>query len=489
MSARTRKPSGSRKPRRGRWLWGCVLLLVLVAAGTAAAAGMWALRQADKPYKGFAGEEQIVVVEPGTPASRILEQLEEAGVIADARLALGWMRLKMADASLQAGEYRFTGEATLREVLEKLARGDVMEHSVTVVEGLDMEETAAALAAAGLGEEEAFLVAMRDPSPIADLDPEADTLEGYLFPSTYNFTRNTTEREVVETMVRTFRERWETEILPLLEATEPPLPTEAGAETPAAAGVDAPTQGEPDDAEPVADGGQQATNAPSEVDGGEDEEGAAAGAGADRQARDTAPGAGQTGRQAPATGQDADADEAASTNAEEEDGEPRRRWTVREVVALASLVEKEARMPDERALIASVYANRLDLGMGLYADPTVIYALKLAGRWDGNIRREDLRIDSPYNTYRYRGLPPGPIASPGLASLKAAANPAETPYLYFVSRNDGTHVFARTLAEHNRNVERWQRRYWQERRAEERREAASGTEGEPDSAPAPDPGN
>ena len=109
--------------------------------------------------------------------------------------------------------------------------------------------------------------------------------------------------------------------------------------------------------------------------------------------------------------------------------------------------------------------------MALGADPTVIFALKRNGTWDGNIRRRDLRVDSPYNTYRYPGLPPGPIASPGLASLKAAAGPADIPYLYFVSRNDGSHVFARTLAEHNRNVERWQRQYWRERWARERAEA------------------
>jgi len=136
----------------------------------------------------------------------------------------------------------------------------------------------------------------------------------------------------------------------------------------------------------------------------------------------------------------------------------------REVVILASLVEKEARADEERPLVAAVYANRLRRGMGLYADPTIIYGLKLAGEWDGNIRRRDLEADSPWNTYRRAGLPPGPICSPGEASLAAAAAPADVDYLYFVSRNDGTHVFSGTLAEHNRNVDRWQRRYFRERR-------------------------
>ena len=110
--------------------------------------------------------------------------------------------------------------------------------------------------------------------------------------------------------------------------------------------------------------------------------------------------------------------------------------------------------------------------MGLDADPTVIFALRRLGRWDGSIHHDDLRVDSPYNTYRYAGLPPGPICSSGLPSLQAAARPAEVPYLYFVSRNDGTHVFASTLEEQNRNVEIWQRRYWRERRQQERRDRA-----------------
>ncbi len=129
-------------------------------------------------------------------------------------------------------------------------------------------------------------------------------------------------------------------------------------------------------------------------------------------------------------------------------------FDLRRLVTLASIVEKEARLDSERPLIAAVYANRLERGIGLYADPTVIYALKNLGRWDGNIRRADLELDHPYNTYRHAGLPPGPIGSPGLASMLAAARPADAPYLYFVSRNDGSHVFATTLAEHNRNVER-----------------------------------
>ncbi len=138
---------------------------------------------------------------------------------------------------------------------------------------------------------------------------------------------------------------------------------------------------------------------------------------------------------------------------------------LRELVILASLVEKEAKLDAERPLIAAVYANRLRLGIGLYADPTIIHALKLLGRWNGNLTKSDLRMESPWNTYRVAGLPPGPICSPGLASLQAAARPADVSYIYFVSRNDGSHVFADSLAEHNRNVERWQKRPWRARAA------------------------
>ena len=131
---------------------------------------------------------------------------------------------------------------------------------------------------------------------------------------------------------------------------------------------------------------------------------------------------------------------------------------VREVVTLASIVELETARPEERARIAAVFQNRLAKRMPFQTDPTVIYALKQKGTWDGNIRKRDLSLDSPFNTYRFAGLPPGPIASPGRESLRAVLAP--TPGiedLYFVSRNDGSHQFSRTLAEHNRAVDQYQK--------------------------------
>jgi UPF0755 protein len=148
--------------------------------------------------------------------------------------------------------------------------------------------------------------------------------------------------------------------------------------------------------------------------------------------------------------------------------------SVRQFVTLASIVEKETGAASERPLVAAVYSNRLKIGMGLQCDPTVIYALQRAGRYDGNIHKDDLQIDSPYNTYRYPGLPPGPIAAPGKRSLEAAAHPADVDYLYFVSRNDGSHAFARTLEEHNRNVQKFQVEYFRQKRAAEQRQNTDG---------------
>jgi UPF0755 protein len=133
-------------------------------------------------------------------------------------------------------------------------------------------------------------------------------------------------------------------------------------------------------------------------------------------------------------------------------------WSIRQWTTLASIVEKETATPAERPMVAAVYRNRLRIGMGLQCDPTVIYALQKAGRYDGNLRRNDLQFDSPYNTYRYAGLPPGPIAAPGRDALAAVLAPADVTFLYFVSRNDGTHAFARSLGEHNRNVQTYQLR-------------------------------
>jgi UPF0755 protein len=352
----------SRGGRRGCGL-GILLLLLMVPAALAA----WSWWTLKNPYKGYEGADKLVTIAPGSGTARILQTLQRDGVIADAKLARAYL-VFTGEPKIQAGQYRFRGPMTTAQVLRKLVKGDIVARTLTIVEGLTVEEIADQLARDGYGRREVFLDLMRSPRLIADLDPDAPDLEGYLFPETYSFAFGTPEKEIVETLVKTFRRRFERDVRPRL------------------------AQGPP-------------------------------------------------GR------------------------------TIRQVVTLASIVEKEAKAPQDRPLIAAVYQNRLARRIGLAADPTVIYALKRVGRYNGNLRRDDLRMDSPYNTYRYAGLPPGPICSPGEASLAAAAAPADVPYLYFVSRNDGTHVFATTLAEHNRNVEIWQKKYWRDRWAAERRAA------------------
>ena len=134
------------------------------------------------------------------------------------------------------------------------------------------------------------------------------------------------------------------------------------------------------------------------------------------------------------------------------------KMSVRDVVILASLIEKETYRSDERSLVSAVFHNRLRLGMKLDCDPTIVYALKITGKYHGRLRTRDLKLDSPYNTYHHAGLPPGPIASPGRAALKAALYPADTDFLYFVSRNDGSHQFSRSFREHMNAVNKYQRR-------------------------------
>ena len=130
-------------------------------------------------------------------------------------------------------------------------------------------------------------------------------------------------------------------------------------------------------------------------------------------------------------------------------------FSYHEIITLASLIEKETGKDSERKQISSVFHNRLKKNMLLQTDPTVIYAIK---NFDGNIKKRHLKIDSPYNTYRYKGLPPGPISSPGLKSIIAALYPANTSNLYFVSRRDGSHQFSSTLNEHNQAVAKYQLR-------------------------------
>ncbi len=284
---------------------------------------------------------QFVLLHSGYSTRRIGIELKKAGVIQSVLAFRLWRRLHPA-LSLKAGEYLFERTASVPEIYARIARGDVYFHEVTIPEGYTMFDIAKAMEDAGLGPAEEFLkIAQTRTDLIADLAPEAKSLEGYLFPNTYQFTRAQSPEEMMGAMIHQFR---------------------------------------------------------------------------------------QVAQQ---IGLNSD---------------------VHRVVTMAAIVEKETAAADERPIVASVYYNRLAHRMALDADPSVIYAHLLAGNYSGSLHHADLAVDSPYNTYRFAGLPPGPIANPGQGALAAAMHPAETQFFYFVSDGNGHHRFAHDLTEHNLNV-------------------------------------
>ena len=323
-----------------------LLFIVLLAA---AVYGAW-WHQTRWPVRSASDPPQRLLIEPGTGVRQIGRQLQGLGLVSHPEVFRVLVIERGAAGKLKAGEYELAGRMSLSEIVDKMARGDVVRRFVTFPEGRNLEEMAAIVAAQGLPAS-TFLAAARDPTPIADLDPKARDLEGYLFPDTYEIPPRPDAAVIV---ARRAVERFRKLIAPELPAVQ------------------------------------------------------------------------QSG------------------------------YTLREVVTLASVVEMETAVPAERPRVAAVFLNRLRHRMPLQTDPTVIFAMRKAGTWDGNIRKRDLGIDSPYNTYRYPGLPPGPIASPGRASIEATLQPADVPYLYFVGKGDGTHAFATTLAEHNANVVKYQ---------------------------------
>jgi UPF0755 protein len=296
------------------------------------------------PYKGYAGE-RFIEINRGTSTQEIAQALAHEGVVRT-RWAFLAIRILEPRAKLQAGEYRFGSAVTPWQVFNKIRRGEVFYQDVTVPEGSNIFDIAAVLAATGTVAPKAFLSAAADPSMIHDLDPRAGSLEGYLFPSTYRLSHQSTAKQLCTMMITEFRKQWK------------------------AIGGD-PHNGE-----------------------------------------------------------------------------------IHDIVTLASLVEKEAARPAERPIIASVFENRLRLHMLLQCDPTTVYAALLENRYRGTIYKSDLTSTNAYNTYTHSGLPPGPISNAGVASLKAALQPAQTNYLYFVAKGDGSgsHHFSATLAEHDQAV-------------------------------------
>ena len=355
-------------------------LVWLILIGTVGAAGWfaWAVLTPVRP-----SGQTFVMLRPGYSTRRIASELQGAGVIRSQEGFILWCYIQRG-RSLKAGEYRFDKADNIIEILKRLRRGDVYYRTVVVPEGYTMFDIARAIEDAGLGPAEDFLkVARFNTSLVADIAPSATSLEGYLFPETYEFSRMMSMEEMAAAMVCQFR----------VVAKEIGLiPAEAGA------------------ARTETTSRRSGHLCPTVI----------------VQAKDGA-------------------DQPLSIQLEE-------LTPLERMVIMASIVEKETAVPEERPQVASVYFNRLDKRIALDADPSIIYAELLAGTYQGVLHHADMSFSSPYNTYRNAGLPPGPIANPGRSSLEAALHPAETDYYYFVADAQGHHRFAKTMEEHNKNV-------------------------------------
>lgn len=338
-------------------MWRRLGLLALLAIAALGAGAGWLESQISRPYRGRRPDKVFVEIPRGTSRWRIAGILRHDDVIRS-RVAFALFSAWHFRKRLEAGEYLIDRPMDSREVFWKIAHGRVFVHIVTVPEGWTMYDIANELDHQGICSRQEFLAAAHDTSLISDLAPHATTLEGFLFPSTYEFTRNTTCEEIAQRMVGDFRSVWES--------------------------IDSPATPHPEG------------------------------------------------------------------------------FSTEKVVTVASLVERETPNMDERPLVAGVFYNRLARGYPLQCDPTVQYAMQMEGQQARDVKPSDLRIDSPYNTYEHRGLPPGPIANPGEAALRAALNPTQSDYLYFVANGRGGHFFSRTLAEQDRNINRLRRRLAEE---------------------------
>jgi UPF0755 protein len=298
----------------------------------------------------FRGEEKRVLISKGSTFREVVQALDEEGLL---RSPAGFYLMARAlgiAGSVQAGEYELNTAMTPSVILHKLVSGDVVKYRVTIPEGYTVQQIAVRLAELGIiKEREEFLQAAFSSDFNTMLGIEGKSVEGYLFPDTYLFSKEVAPAEVIKAMVGKFKRVYTTDF------------SQRAAEL---------------------------------------------------------------------------------------------GMTDREVVILASIIEKETGLSEERPLISAVFHNRLKRGMPLCSDPTVIYGIK---DFDGNLRKKDLDKRTPYNTYLVRGLPPGPIANPGRESIEAALYPAQVKYLYFVSRNDGSHHFSATIREHNEAVRRYQK--------------------------------
>ncbi len=332
------------------------LFVAVVVFAIAVVAGGWFWLSAEMHNAVIHNATQkIITIEPGTGSSVIIARLQTEGVLPNPLPVKLWLRLVEPGANLKAGDYRFKSPISPIQVINQLVRGEVATRQFTIPEGFNQWDIARVLAGLqGLKQPamkpESVLGLMKNVSLISDLDTQATTLEGYLFPDTYEYLASVTREQLIETMVKRFRQVYTPEL-------------------------------------------QQR--------------------------------AAELG------------------------------MTTRQVMAMASLIEKEAKVDVDRELISSVFHRRLKMGVPLACDPTVIYAALIEGKYRGKIYQSDLDRDSAYNTYKHSGLPPGPIASAGRRSIQAALNPADTDYLFFVvdaTKNDGSHKFSARSSDHENAV-------------------------------------
>jgi UPF0755 protein len=287
-------------------------------------------------------------IKAGQNLSEISDNLQKKGIVKSSFFLKILARYKESAKALKAGEYMLSPSKTPLQILSIITKGSVKLYKLTLPEGLNIKETAQRVENVGFGTKENFIFLAESKEFAETLGINQDTLEGYLYPETYFFPKNTSQEQIIKTMVNAFNKIYTSEFRK--------LSTDMG-------------------------------------------------------------------------------------------------FSLHQIVTLASIIEKETGAAKERPIISSVFHNRLKKGMRLESDPTVIYGIK---DFNGNITRKDLRTWTPYNTYKIKALPPGPIANPGKMSIKAALYPADTDFIFFVSKKDTTHKFSKTIAEHNKAVRKYQ---------------------------------
>ncbi|MBI3609186.1 MAG: endolytic transglycosylase MltG [Nitrospirae bacterium] len=294
--------------------------------------------------------QKVLEIPEGTTLRETARLLFQNGLITSVESFVVVGKLLAIERRIIPGEYAFHTQMLPLEIIKLIKSGRVVQYEITIPEGYTLAQISRVVEEKRLARSDEFIRRATDPAFLQSLGYESDSLEGYLYPESYYFSKRVGSEGILRAMVKRFEAVYT-------------LDMEKRAE--------------------------------------------------------------EIGMTRP------------------------------EVVTLASIIEKETSVNEERPVVSAVFHNRIKKKIPLQSDPTVIYALP---HFNGNLTRKNLKIRSPYNTYRVKGLPPGPIANPGKASLLAALNPVSSEYLYFVSKNDGTHYFSKTLAEHNRAVQKYQRR-------------------------------